>query len=460
MQYFRPVQLAVGLATFLALTPMGEAHKSVADRHGHKPQHHGGGAPAAPAHTPVTNAQGVLGPTIFKTYEEPFAAHGVAGDDQIAFIVEAQFNPQVHVLHRLTRISLGSLPKPSGGHGLPVYIRTRNQSSYGLIGTQGEVVLLDGPPMHLMGMAPSYLHVYKYKWHPLLGFDAKLKSSHALPLNTNPPDEAPNGFVFAGSFALLPGGDIVVTDFFGLWAADADFTNWRPAFMSPDFGPSPYCSTVTHNGEEVPGFYLAVRDENWNKVRLPYQLRVPAPEPFLPAFKGVTYVDLTDQVVFNRLGTPGGIFALDRTVLLDATTPPFLKEPSVVVGPEIGLTDLAGDVAYDNYHPDSEWVYWQRTPSESGQNTCEGAHPHSEKWSPIYRASILTGEVELVSESWILYDFPTVLSALPPSPLLPGFSYLVTSNVLETRIVETNALVDETTLVPPTIVPFVLVDAY
>lgn len=85
-------------------------------------------------------------------------------------------------------------------------------------------------------------------------------------------------------------------------------------------------------------------------------------------------------------------------------------------------------------------MYWQRTPSESGQDQCEGAHPYSEKWYPIYRVSVLTSVI---------------------LPLLPGSPYtrLISSNVLETRIVNLNALVDETTLVP-TIVPMVLVDAY
>src|SRR5262249_36906021 len=106
--------------------------------------------------------------------------------------------------------------------------------------------------------------------------------------------------------------------------------------------------------------------------------------------------------------------------------PPYAKPYSTLVAPEIGLSDLSGHVTYDHYHPNSEWVYWQRTASESGENQCAGAHPYSEKWAPIYRVNIFTHQIELVAESWLLYDFPTVLS--PIEPLLgkfDPFTYLV-----------------------------------
>jgi hypothetical protein len=203
---------------------------------------------------------------------------------------------------------------------------------------------------------------------------------------------------------------------------------------------------------------MAVRDENWHKVRLPYQLRVPFPEPVLPPFKGITYIDLIDKVAILRVQTPGGIFTVDRSVLLDQNVPPYAKPYSVLVAPEIGLSDLSGDVAYDHYHPKSEWVYWQRTASEPGENQCVGAHPYSEKNSPIYRVNVRTHKIELVAESWLFYDFPTVLSAIEPlggsdNPL----TFLVSSNVLETRVAGTNVLAETTNLIAPTIVPIVLV---
>jgi hypothetical protein len=370
---------------------------------------------AAWAQTPVGEADNVLGPGIFTLFERAFSAHGVAADKRVAFINEGFFEPQVHVLERLTRRALGSLPEPAGGFGWPFYIRVRNVEDLGLLGSRGQVVLLDSPPPEMFGIpSPSYVHVYAYEYHPLNGFQAELLETHALPVNTNPPWLPANGLIFPSSFEFLPDGIVAIIDLFSIWIADASLSNWHMAWTSPDFGLTPLCSTVTHEGEEVPGFYLAVRDENWNKVRLPYQLRVQFPEPVLPAFKGITYIHLTDQVAIVRVQTSGGIFTIDRTTLVDDSLPPEAKPYSTLVAPEIGLSDLSGDLVYDHYHPDSKWVYWQRTPSESGQSQCEGAHPHAEKWSPIYRVNVLSGEIELVSENWILYDFPTVLSVIEP----------------------------------------------
>lgn len=157
--------------------------------------------------------------------------------------------------------------------------------------------------------------------------------------------------------------------------------------------------------------------------------------------------------------TPGGIFTVDRATLMDPSIPPFAKPYSALVEPEIGLSDLSGDIVYDHYHPGSEWLYWQRTASESGQDQCEGAHPYSEKWAPIYRVNVVTKEIELVSEDWKLYDFPTVLSVVEPIGRGNPFTHLVSSNVLETRTAGVNVLVEETTMLSPTIVPIVMVDS-
>src|SRR5262249_18387493 len=154
----------------------------------------------------------------------------------------------------------------------------------------------------------------------------------------------------------------------------------------------------------------------------------------LPAFKGITYVDPLDQGAIIRVQTPGGIFTVDRAVLLDDRIPPYAKPYSPLGAPAIGLSDLSGDVTYDPYHPNSEWVNWQRTASESGEKQCAGAHPFSEKWAPIYRVNIFTHQIELVAESWLLYDFPTVLSPIEPLfGKFDPFTYLVSSNVLEDR---------------------------
>jgi hypothetical protein len=420
-------------------------------------------ASSAQAHTPVGQANNVIGPGIFSVFDRAFSTHGVAADHRVEFVSEGFFQPQVHVLDRLTQHSLGSLPAPQPGFHWPFYLRLRNVQKIGAAATRGELVVLNSPSSKDFGLpVQSYIHVYKYEYKPATGFHATLLSSHALPLNTNPPDQAPNGIIFPSSFDFLPSGEIAVIDLFSIWVGNGTLDNWRLGWTSFDFGLEPYCSTVVApNGQEVPGFYLAVRDENWLKVRVPYQLRVPFPAPVLPPFKGITYVDLIDKVAIVRVQSPGGIFTVDRKVLLDQSVPPYAKPYEVLVAPEIGLSDLSGDVAYDHYHPDSEWVYWQRTASESGENQCAGAHPYSEKWSPIYRVNVRTRKIELVSESYLLYDFPTVLNAIEP---LGGkhdpFTYLVSSNVLESRVAGTNVLCAETKLIPPTIVPFVLVGAY
>src|SRR5690606_7432175 len=134
----------------------------------------------------------------------------------------------------------------------PFYLRLRNVERV-KGGTKGELFMLDSPRTEDFGVpSPSYLHIYEYEYSPKTGFAAVLRESHALPVNTSAQDEPPNGIIFPSSFDFLPNGAMVVVDLFSLWVTDGSLSDWRMGWTSPDFGLEPYCSTVTHNGEEVP----------------------------------------------------------------------------------------------------------------------------------------------------------------------------------------------------------------
>ncbi len=409
------------------------------------------------AQTEVGQARPVLGPMVMKSFDETFFTHGFAADALVLFVVEAGFVPQVRVLNRLTMREIGSLPQPAGGMQTPLNIRIRNVRQLSPTESQGELIVLDSFTPDATGKQTSFLYEYSYRFSLLGGFSATLSALHPLPMNSSPANVLPNGLVYPLSFDLLPGGDVVVVDMVALWVSDDSLENWRMALVSPNFNMGPYCTTVAIDGLEVPGEWMSVRDENYRKAVVPYQWRGPA--PLLPGLKGVTYVPPVDRIVFVKTATPGGIFWIHRDSLLDATVPPFAKPFEALVAPELGLSDLAGDVAFDVYHPNSEWVYWQRTASEPGQNHCENAHPLSEKFFPIYRVNIRTAEVQFVAESWMLYDFSSVLNVLPPPFPNSPFTMLVSSNVQEERLAVTNALRDDYWLVTPTLVPVVFVDS-
>src|SRR5262249_57238463 len=116
-----------------------------------------------------------IGPGIFTAFQRAFSAHGVAADRWVEFVSEGFFEPQVHVLNRLTQQSLGSLPAPPQSFHWPFYLRLRNVQNVGSFGTPGELGALNSPSSKDFGLpVPSYIHVYQYEYTPATGFHATL----------------------------------------------------------------------------------------------------------------------------------------------------------------------------------------------------------------------------------------------------------------------------------------------
>jgi hypothetical protein len=354
----------------------------------------------------------------------------------------------VHIARRADGRDLGELPAPPGGFGTPLSIKIESFRNQGPLRTSGTFVLLDNVvPPALAGTSAVKIYRYAYSYSPAAGFSATLLSTHTPPLNTQPPTALPNGTVYPGSIALLPGGGLVMTDNFtgALWVSDASYDLWSMALIDPRLGFGP--------GDDVVGIARA----QGGGTR-PYTLRVPGPPggpPIYPGVHSVTYAAITDEVAFVRTATPGGIYAISRTALLDASVPPFFKGAAMreVVAPTVGLSDLTDGLDYDRFHPTSPWLYWQRAPSDvagGGFNT-------------LRRVNLQTGAVQTVAKSNEVFDWANEISVLP-SPfgvlddVLP-LTWIVSSVGQEHNNPDVNVLLGGVpTYVNPSLMPVTIID--
>ena len=149
-----------------------------------------------------------------------------------------------------------------------------------------------------------------------------------------------------------------------------------------------------------------------------------------------------------RTAQPGGLYAISRSDLLNATIPPFAKGEFLreVVPPQIGLSDLTDGIVYDRFHPDTPWVYWQRATSDAiggGSNVLRRVH-------------LLTGQVQEVARSNTIYDWTSNLSVLP-SPGGAPFSIVLSAMGQEENNPEVNVLLTEPQFVSPSLLTVVIV---
>jgi hypothetical protein len=350
----------------------------------------------------------VRGPYSLAEFPDGFAIHGVGGDTDLLFAVQPSASPtrsaSVHVARRNGGHILADVTPPPEGFGTPLSIKIESFRRAGLTGTQGRFLLLDNRvPPALMGTAAPRIYRYSYRYTPLTGLSTTLLETHILPLNSGPPDPSmlPDGLVYPGSIALLPNDRVAVSDNAtgAIWvSADASLDTWFIALIDPRFPGQPR-GPVEGVGRDETG------------VIAPYTLLTPAPPGFPPGlglFPGahsITYAARTEEVCF-AVTWPGGLYCIDENVLVDTSTSPFLKSDAVrvVVAPTSGLGDLTDGVDYDRFHPDSEWLYWQRAPADvagGGYNT-------------LRRVSLLTGEIEVVASDNTLYSWANEISVLPP----------------------------------------------
>jgi hypothetical protein len=371
----------------------------------------------------------VLGPSAAATFPQAFPMHGVGGDETLLFGVQPAPAPEepigVHVASRLTGEPVADVTPPPGGWHTPLAIKIAEFQGQGA-NTRGTFLLLDaGNPPEQTGTRPAVIYRYSYSFSPQDGYHDALLATHVLPLAGPPGPGLPAGIVLPESMALLPGGDVAVTDTLGgaIWVAGPSLDDWRLAMIDPQFAPGFGVPEIDGIGR-APG----------GSTR-PYRLLLPTipgtPGPAAPGVHSIAYVPVTDEVYVIRTVSPGGLFGIPRSVLLDTRTPPFAKGAAlqVVVPPTHGLSDLADGLDYDRFHPTSPWLYWQRAPSDvagGGFNT-------------LRRVNLFTGAVEVVAQSNILFDFTDEISALPPPGDSP-FTYIASAMGQEENNPDINVL--------------------
>lgn len=394
----------------------------------------------ARAHAPTK----VFGPAAATAYPEAFPVHGVGGDEVLLFALQPTDVPGhdrgVWASRRLDGKHLGALPVPQGGWGAPVAMKVVTYQSTGLLRTEGTMLVLDAFTPQQAGTRPGIVYEYSYSYSVQHGFAAALLGTHPLPMLTGlDAFGVPNGPGYPISLALLPNGAVVVIDMlFGtIWVSPAGLDNWRLAVVDPRFQVGQLLAPIDGVGRAPGG---GTRPYTFSTVSIPPMF----PFPILPGIHGVAYVNPTDEVAVIRTATPGGIYGIPASVVLDQGTPPFAKGARVreIVAPQPGVSDLSVGLDYDRFHPNTPWLYWQR----SVANARDG-------YNTIYRVDVNTGVVEKLVESVAFYDWTNEISVLP-SHLGPHFTVLTNANMQEENVPESNALLNGVaTLVGPTIIP-------
>src|SRR5262249_1257904 len=221
------------------------------------------------------------------------------------------------------------------------------------------------------------------------------------------------------------------------------FDDWRLAMIDARFAPGFGVPDLIGVGRAPGGGTRAYR------VRLPSLF--PGGPPVAPGIHSITYSAKTDEVIPIVTAPPGGIFAIQRSVLLDATIPPFAKGGALraVVAPQVGLSDLTDGVIYDRFHPDSPWVYWQRAISDVAGGSA----------NILRRVHLLTGEIQEVARSNDLYDWTSNLSVLPPLGQVP-FTIVLSAMGQEENNPEVNSLLTVPQYVAPSLLTGVTVSSW
>jgi hypothetical protein len=387
----------------------------------------------------------VIGPVASTQYDEAFSVHGIGGDERLIFAVQGVATPDrplgVWVSHRLDGSHLGQVTPPPGGWSAPVAMKVTDYNDVGEGGSEGDFIVLDSFTPQEAGTRPGIVYTYHYAFSFESGLATTLTGTHVLPLFTGVDASGnPDGPAYPISLVHTPSGEVVVIDMIlgSIWASDPTLDNWRLAILDPRFELGELEAPLT-GIDRAPGG--GVRPYTFSTVSLP-----PAfPFPFLPGIHGVTYCTPTDEIAVVRTASPGGIYGIPASVLLDATVSPDDKGASVreIAAPNPGVTDLAAGVDYDRFNPQTPWLYWQRSVSNqaTGYNT-------------VYRVNLFTGVEEKLVESVQLYNWTNEISVLPSSDLGPFFTVLTSANDQDENLAQSNALLDGvSTLVGPTVIP-------
>ena len=388
----------------------------------------------------------VVGPYVAATFPGAFPFHGCGGDQVLLFGVQPAESPDaevgIGVALRTTGLPIGRVSAPPIGWKVPLSLEIYDFGGTGQ-NTHGSMLVLDvGVEPALAGTAPAYIHRYAYSYSPGGGLITTWQSTHVLPLSGPPGPGLPTGLLAPAGFVRLPGGGVAVTDtaLASIWVSGPSLNDWFLAMIDPRFAP----------GFGVPDL-VGVGRAPGGGTR-PYVVRLPSlfpgGPPVAPGIHSITYAAKTDEIIPIVTAPPGGIYGIQRSVLLDQSLPPFAKGAALreLVPPQVGLSDLTDGVIYDRFHTNTAWVYWQRSISDvagGGANVLRRVH-------------LLTGAIQEVARSNELYDWTSNLSVLPPIGNAP-FTVVLSAMGQEENNPHVNVLLTEPTFVSPSLLTGVTV---
>lgn len=292
-----------------------------------------------PTEQSVAERREALGPVVATAAwgSLPAAAiHGVGGTKSLLFalVPEPSAATPSTVLassRLLPGPTLGAFTPPPEGFRVPLSLKVLSADPTGL---SGYAVILDNraKPAELgrPGQQPATL----YKYHFALteaGFTTNLITSFALPINTTPPGAGlPNGTVFPGSIAVIPGEGVALTDNFGaMWFVTGGVTTGDSSTAASSA--TPVLLDRRFIGQPGPAITGVGKIGPGAGVSGPYTLLTPPPPypvpPGLgiyPGMHSVSYHPATDSICF-AVTTPGGVYCITRGNLIASPVPFFAK---------------------------------------------------------------------------------------------------------------------------------------
>lgn len=352
----------------------------------------------------VSSPQGaaVIGTAPIASYPDGIGIRSVDGDVAVLFAAMPAHGAGdraagVYAVRRQSQMDLGLVTPPPGGWRVPVCVRVTHFDHQGVGHTSGELLVLDagGPPM-----SGQVAHVYRYAYS-LEGntFTATLTATSALPLNTSPPPNPPNGAVYPVSLALLPDGMVAVSDSAGaIWVSmDPSLSGWFPGYANPafSFGVGPPLNGYGRDGHGGARPYV---------FQTPGMPDMPPGLGLYPGIEPITYVAATSEVVFGVVhgAAQSGVYAITLSDLLAPGNP--MAKPIRELVPASNGGDLVDGIAANRYRPSSPWVYFQRV-------LC--ADPQTDDCNALRRVNVSTGEIQPVAHGLDPFDWVSEIEILP-----------------------------------------------
>jgi hypothetical protein len=244
----------------------------------------------------------------------------------------------------------------------------------------------------MMGLQAA-LVTYDYSYDRVNGFQVVLNGEHLLPPTMYYPTSWSTDPV-TGRTAMA---DCVTG---GIWVSDAYYENWTLNLVPDGFGLHPWPANVTidvdgdPNTPEVPGMWATFPDlVNGGVQEEPFVVPLTQMGLVTPGLHDVHYVAPLRKFVYVS-PTPGtNIDMVDADVLFDGSVPPNMKETETLVESQLGVTDWNGTVWHNEFNPNSEWVYFLHSQSNT---SWPGQSAFGELAPSWYRVNIYTYEVELL----------------------------------------------------------------